>query len=192
MTTPENTPTPEPLPAETEHNELEQENLAAMDKMKVFFKGLKDYLENSGIEQNALTDFLEGIHVLETTYEKRLNKWKTALHHQKLHFQKELERHPFRLEHKEKNLQDKIKQLEEKSAGQKEHINQLTKSIGELKAKLEHLKQEASVKDEAVNTAQSIANAYKRYEKLYFDLKAKYETTPATKPAITPFWKKKQ
>ncbi|MDI9342443.1 MAG: hypothetical protein QM534_17865 [Sediminibacterium sp.] len=191
MTTSQDNTAKEPNPTEAEHNELEQENLAAMDKMRLFFKGLKDYLQNSSIDQASLKDFMEGITVLETTYEKRLNKWKIALHHQKLHFQKELEQQPARLEHKERNLLEKVKQLEEKSAGQKEHINQLSKSISELKGKIERLKAEATVKDEAVSTAQSIANAYKKYEKLYFDVKAKYENSPASKPAITSFWKKK-
>ncbi len=190
MTTLENTNTPEQNSLATEQNNLEQENLAAMDKMRVFFKGLKDYLQNSNIEKESLDDFIEGITILETTYEKRLSKWKTALHYQKLHFQKELERQPAKLEHKELNLQEKIKQLEEKSAGQKEHIKQLTKNLTELKQKVNQLKTEAAIKDEAANTAEGVAKAYKRYEQLYFDLKAKLENS-APKTPLTSFWKKK-
>lgn len=190
MITPEKPNVPEQNFLVTEQNHLEQENLAAMDKMRVFFKGLKIFLQNSNIEKESLDDFIEGITILETTYEKRLNNWKTALHHQKLHFQQELERQPAKLEHKELNLQEKIKQLEEKSAGQKEHIKQLTKNLTELKQKVNQLKTEITVKEEAASTAEGVAKAYKRYEQLYFELKAKFENS-ASKTPLTSFWKKK-
>lgn len=107
---------------ETEKQNFNEENEQAKDKIKQLLETLMQGVENSNIPEAQRSEFKGLVEHINSTYAKRLEKWKEILSRQKQFYAKTIEELPEKIRLKElnqnqqaKNLQSKIEALKQEN-----------------------------------------------------------------------------